>query len=56
MDYYKAIKRENYRDYVKHRNINSKTMKREKTRHQTMNADLISYRHEGIYTIYGGEL
>lgn len=30
MDYYKAIKRGNYRDYVKHGNINNKTMKREK--------------------------
>lgn len=30
MDYYKAIKRGNYRDYVKHGNINSKTMKRGK--------------------------
>lgn len=32
MDYYKAIKRGNYRAYVKHGNINSKTMKREKTK------------------------
>lgn len=57
MDYYKAIKRGNYRAYVKHGNINSKTMKREKKpRCQTMNADLKSYRHGGSYTIYGVNL